>query len=289
MRQAYLEIGLVYLTNVKRLTSQRPSTSPSSQERAQLSRESKRMSKKELSLKEKERKEKLLEAKEWNKELDKHVKATWAAFRAAALVATAQHRLGLLSGDPEITALKMSEKSGGSLPVFALFDMLGTDDVITSLDTDTRVAKDGIVTMGTSVNNSNSVQITWLHVLGYLSVLRRQCSYSALGVTWQGEEAVQFGNVVLVPLFSANKALKLSRLHAFLRAELPAYAHECCGVYPPEPLLQSGPASGPPMVVTQPSQTELSGGPDSAGGDTDQGGLKGFTQPSLLVRVSRTW
>ena len=271
MRQAYLEIALVYLSNVKRLKAQRPSTSPAAPEPTPSSRESKKLSKKEALLKDKERKEKEKEAKERNKELDKQVKTAWAAIRAAGVVSMAQYRLGLLTGDPEITALKISEKSGRSVPVFALFDLLGTDDVVTSVDNDTHVAKDGVVTMGTTVNNSNRVQMTWLHLLGYLSLLRRQCSYSALGVNLANEDDAKFENVVLSPLFSSNKELKLTKMHSFLRSELPPYAQECCGVYPPESLLQVTPPSGPLMLVTQPTQNDLSESLDDDKEENEEG------------------
>ena len=43
-------------------------------------------------------------------------------------------------------------------------------------------------------------------------------------------------NGTLIPLFSCNKVLKLSRMHAFLKSELELYSIECCGVYPPDML-----------------------------------------------------
>ena len=139
-----------------------------------------------LSKKDKEERERRQkELKERKRELEKERKRAWSAIRAAGLVSTAQHRLGLLTGDVEITALHIPEKSGKAVPDFALFDLLGTDDVLG--ENDSYVTKGGIVALGTSVNSSNHVQITWLHLLGYLSFLRRQCSYAALGVSTDGE------------------------------------------------------------------------------------------------------
>lgn len=111
--------------------------------------------------------------------------------------------------------------------------------------------------MGTTINNSNRVQVTWLHLLGYLSVLRRQCSYAALGVHSEDEEMSRKGSATVLPLFSAKKALKLSKMHSYLKNELGPYATECCGVYPPEVLLNYRPSNGPEMMVTQPSQMDL--------------------------------
>ena len=210
------------------------------------------------SAKEKDRKDK--ESREKNKELEKEMRTTWAAIRAAGIVSSAQYKIGILTGDPEITALKLSEKAASSVPGLALFDLLGTDDVIKSSEDGALFAQDGIVTMGTTINNSNRVQVTWLHLLGYLSVLRRQCSYAALGAHSGAEKGVKNSSAAVLPLFSAKKALKLSKMHSFLRSELGPYAAECCGVYPPEVLSNyAPPSSGPQMMVTRPSQMDLVG------------------------------
>ena len=147
-------------------------------------------------------------------------------------MSSAQYKIGILTGDPEITALRLLEKAASSVPGFALFDLLGTDDIIKSAQDGALVAQNGIVTMRTTINNSNRVQVTWLHLLGYLSVPRRQCSYAALGVYSEAEEVTNSSAGVL-PLFSSNKALKLSKMHSFLRNELGPYAVECSGVTHP--------------------------------------------------------
>ena len=258
MKQAYLEVALVLISNAKTFkppkTPDRPPQPPRTAETTPSGvREGRKISKKG-SAKEKERKDK--ETREKNKELDMEMRTAWAAIRAAGVVSSAQYKIGIFTGDPEITALKLSEKAASSVPGLALFDLLGTDDVIKSSEDGALVAQDGIVTMGTTVNNSNRVQVTWLHFLGYLSVLRRQCSYAALGVYSEDEKISNKGSATVLPLFSAKKALKLSKMHSFLKSELGPYAAECCGVCPPEVLSNYRPSSLPQTKVTQPSQSD---------------------------------
>lgn len=256
MKQAYLEMALVLISNANTLKPPKaPDLAPRAVETPTSVKEGGRKISKKGSEKEKDRKDK--ETREKNKELEKEMRTAWAAIRAAGVVSSAQYKIGILTGDPEITALKLSEKAASSVPGLALFDLLGTDDVIKNSEDGALVAQDGIVTMGTTINNSNRVQITWLHLLGYLSVLRRQCSYAALGVYSEDGELSKKGSASVLPLFSAKKALKLSKMHSFLKSELGPYASDCCGVYPPEVLLNYGPASGPQMLVTQPSQMDL--------------------------------
>ena len=259
MKHAYLEMALVLISNANTL---KPPKTPEQPPRPAESptvgaKEGGRKISKKGSAKEKGRKEK--ETREKNKELDQEMRTAWAAIRAAGVVSSAQYKIGILTGDPEITALKLSEKAANSVPGLALFDLLGTDDVIKNSENGALLAQDGIVTMGTTINNSNRVQITWLHLLGYLSVLRRQCSYAALGVHSEDGELSSRGSTSVLPLFSANKALKLSNMHSFLRSELGPYAAECCGVSPPEVLVNYGHANGPQVTVTQPLQTDLAG------------------------------
>ena len=258
MKQAYLEMALVLISNANTLKPPKtPDQPPRTAETTPSGvREGRKISKKE-SAKDKERKDK--ETREKNKEFDKEMRTAWAAIRAAGVVSSAQYKIGIFTGDPEITALKLSEKAASSVPGLALFDLLGTDDVIKSSEDGALVAQDGFVTMGTTINNSNRVQVTWLHLLGYLSVLRRQCSYAALGVYSEDEEISNKGTASVLPLFSAKKALKLSKMHSFLKSELGPYAAECCGVYPAEVLSNYGPSNVPQMKVTQPSQVDLAG------------------------------
>lgn len=259
MKHAYLEMALVLISNANTLKPPKtPEQPPRPAESPTLgAKEGGRKISKKGSAKEKGRKEK--ETREKNKELDQEMRTAWAAIRAAGVVSSAQYKIGILTGDPEITALKLSEKAANSVPGLALFDLLGTDDVIKNSENGALLAQDGIVTMGTTINNSNRVQITWLHLLGYLSVLRRQCSYAALGVHSEDGELSSRGSTSVLPLFSANKALKLSNMHSFLRSELGPYAAECCGVSPPEVLVNYGHANGPQVTVTQPLQTDLAG------------------------------
>ena len=262
MKQAYLEMALVLISNANKFrplkTPEVPSRSTDTPARTSETPSTpgkeRKMSKKG-SGKEKDRKDK--ESREKNKELDKELRTAWAAIRAAGIVSSAQYKIGILTGDPEITALRLSEKAASSVPGFALFDLLGTDDVIKSAEDGALVAQNGIVTMGTTINNSNRVQVTWLHLLGYLSVLRRQCSYAALGVYSEAEEVTNSSAGVL-PLFSSNKALKLSKMHSFLRNELGPYVVECCGFYPPEVLSNYGPSvTGIQTKVTKPFQMDM--------------------------------
>ena len=255
MKQAYLEMSLVLINNANKFKPPKaPDLPPRATDTPSTPKE--RKISKKGSGKEKDQKEK--EHREKNKEFDKEMRTAWAAIRAAGVVSSAQYKIGILTGDPEITALKLSEKAASSVPALALFDLLGTDDVIKNSEDGVLVAQNGIVTMGTTINNSNRVQVTWLHLLGYLSVLRRQCSYSALGVNSGTEEVAKTSSANVLPLFSAKRALKLSKMHSFLKNELAPYATECCGVNPPEVLSNYVPSSGgPQMMVTKPSKTDI--------------------------------
>lgn len=228
MKQAYLEMAVTYLSNMKKaketdelqtaaeVTEQQKTTKPDKREPKQKPKKSK------------EDKEKL-------KEIEKENRSAWIVIRSASLVSMAQHQIGLMTGDPEISALKISKKSGQLIPEFALIDLLGTDDVIPS-ENNSLVGKNGVVTMATTVNDTDVVQITWIHLLGYLSLLRRQRSYKALGVSPVNENGLGSMSLALSPLFSDSKAQKLSTVHDFLKNELNPYASDCCGVFPEDSL-----------------------------------------------------
>ncbi|XP_068714673.1 cilia- and flagella-associated protein 54-like isoform X3 [Montipora foliosa] len=259
MKQAYLEIALVLIFNARKfrplktpdhMLSRSPASPTRISDKPSTPKAERKISKRG-SAREKDRKEK--ESREKNRELDAELSKAWASIRAAGLVSLAQFKVGILTGDPEITTLTLSETAASSIPGFALFDLLGTDDVIKSSEDGALVAQDGIVTMGTTINKSNRVQVTWLHLLGYLSVLRRQCSYPALGVQSKTEEMAKNSSSNVLPLFSSWRALKLSKMHSFLRNELIPYTTECCGVYPPEVLSAYGTpvSSGPQIMFTK--------------------------------------
>ncbi|XP_074609756.1 cilia- and flagella-associated protein 54-like isoform X1 [Acropora palmata] len=262
MKQAYLEVALVLNSIAEKLRppkmSERPQSRPTASptwaaEKPPTPKE--RKISKRGSAKEKDRKEK--EFREKNREFDAQLRNVWAAIRAAGLVSLAQFKVGILTGDPEITALTLTERAARSIPGFALFDLLGTDDVIKISEDGALVAQDGIVTMGTTVNKSNRVQVSWLHLIGYLTVLRQQCSYSALGVYSETEGVRENIGSSVLPMFSTRRVLKLSMMHSFLKNELAPYATECCGLYPPEVLSNYGTAvGGPQMILPKHSNTE---------------------------------
>ena len=262
MKQAYLEVALVLNSIAEKLRPPKMPERPQSRSTSSPTRAAEKPStpkerkiSKRGSAREKDRKEK--ESREKNREFDAQLKNLWAAIRAAGLLSLAQFKVGILTGDPEITALTLSERAARSIPGFALFDLLGTDDVIKISEDGALVAQDGIVTMGTTINKSNRVQVTWLHLLGYLTVLRRQCSYSALGVYSKTEGVTNNIGSSVLPMFSTRRVLKLSVMHSFLKNELARYATECCGLYPPEVLSNYGTTvGGPQMMLPKPSNTE---------------------------------
>ncbi|XP_032221437.2 cilia- and flagella-associated protein 54 isoform X1 [Nematostella vectensis] len=249
MRQAYLEIALTYLHHLKQSKEGIPM--PSTPPPAKTPRSGKQSKGDARNKKSKELQK--------SKEMDHDKRAAWIAIRAAGIVAMAIYRLRLLTGDPDITALKMSENSGRCLPSFALYDLLGTDDVVAP-GSGAPVGQDGTVVMGTTVNSSDHVQITWIHLLGYLSYLRRQCSYISLGVSSEDEDGPSFGPVAFTPVFSNGRVQKLAQVHTFLKNELAPYASECCGVYPGEALVVTPTQTGPQMVVTQARQPPVAAG-----------------------------
>ena len=100
MKQAYLEMALVLISNAKTLkppkTPDQPPQPPRSAERTPSGvREGRKISKKG-SAKEKERKDK--ETREKNKELDMELRTAWAAIRAAGVVSSAQYKIGIFHG-----------------------------------------------------------------------------------------------------------------------------------------------------------------------------------------------
>ena len=264
MKYAYLEMAVVLASNANKLKEKMSTEQPrAASETPPTTREGRapKLGKKQ-SAKEKDRKEK--KTREKNKELETEMRAAWAAIRSAGMVSSAQYSIAILSGYPEVTASKITENTASSVPTFALFDILGTDDVIKNPENEAFIGKDDVVAMGTTINNSNRVQVTWLHLLGYLSILRRQCSYAALGVHSDDGNSPKTGRALILPLFSMNKVLKLSKMHSFLRKELSPYAVECCSVLPPVALTLYSSSSTPQMVVTQPSQTDIT---SAVGGD----------------------
>ena len=108
MKQAYLEMALVLVSNANKFrppkTPEVPSRSTDTPARTSETPSTpgkeRKMSKKG-SGKEKDRKDK--ESREKNKELDKELRTAWAAIRATGIVSSAQYKIGILTGDPEIT------------------------------------------------------------------------------------------------------------------------------------------------------------------------------------------
>jgi hypothetical protein len=247
MKHAYMEIVAIYLKSVEQTAALEESQATSTPDQPKEVKTVK-TDKKET----KQKAKKLKEAKEKLKENEKEMRVVWSAVRAAALVSMAQNRCELLTGEPEITALKISKKSGESVPSFALFDLLGTDDVIPNTKNNSYVGKNGEVTLGTDVNGTNIVHLTWIQMLGYLSLLRRQCSYKALGV------GIEMSNpLAMAPLFSSRKIRKLSQVHGFLRSELSPYAEECCGVYPIDGVTLPFIPVTTQTIVTQPTEAKI--------------------------------
>lgn len=221
MKDCYEQLASLYLTKIQRLKPDlaveevKATTNVS----IKMTRSNSKLSRKEREAKEKEQEIKA------NPETKKEIKAAWVAIRAAAMTTAVINACGHLLGD--VTQLSISEATGVKIPRSVVHDMLGAVSIIMGPDGESCVKDRGAITMESYINDSNVVQLTWVHLLSHVSYLQGQVSYQSLGVTNVGHGG---------PLFRWQKLLKLYQMRHFLSTELELYDQNCTGVYP-SPLL----------------------------------------------------
>lgn len=160
------------------------------------------------------------------KELQNLNKASWVSIRAAGVIAKAQRKIELLAGEASITSLKIVGESLKNLPLFAIEDLLCIDDSVTY-----SLHEDGSIQLGDGIDEqiksaSNKVELSWVHLLHYLTHLRRHCNYSGLAI---GSEHVPN---VRIPIDCYGKALKLNKIITYLSTYLNIFEKECSPILP---------------------------------------------------------
>lgn len=270
IRQAYLEIALVYLQSsgsivlkdglylelkgIAKREDELSSASMSSKEKKSVS------SKKQPS--------KLTEVEV---EQEKERKAAWVAIRCAAAAAQAMRARGMLIGEASITAMKVSENElVAVMPDFAALDMmnpyvLGEKKKVWKNEIEEELAplieaQEVKVqeTYEDKVKNARtaSCELSRIQLLGYQTIIQRLCVISTiaacsspakniseeethsdfdLGFVSKAQLGLGHSYDVVRYMFLSNMwSIRLNNLHHYLCTVLPQYASDCCAVYPPQ-------------------------------------------------------
>ena len=212
MRKCYEQLALFYLAKTQQVKDElnKQETARNAGGASKLSRAAKLARKDE---KPKEKQEMLLK-----RETKKELRATWIAARAMATISAVIDTRGQLHGN--LTGLLIPKTTGEKIPLPVIHDLLGSLSIVTNTEDGSYMQEDGVVTMDTFINSSNTVQLTWNHLLCYIEYLQRQVSYQALGIRTSGG-----------PLFRWPQLLKLHQMHEFLGSELEVYFKKNYGVY----------------------------------------------------------
>ncbi|KAK3792964.1 hypothetical protein RRG08_060658 [Elysia crispata] len=289
IRQAYLEIALIYLYSSGMVTikdgsfleslagdsGDETSSVVSSRSTERRYKRSKSNLKKDKSRPERE-----------ETDQEKERRAAWTAIRCGAAVANAQRHRQLLVGDPGVSNQRVGEAggSGGTsdVPDFVSLDLLSGY----VLGEKKRVYKNEIEeelasmteaqeprppeTYDDKVNKARQAahDLSWIHLLGYQSILQRLVSTSTLSLPAgppsngnagrdgdEGQEREDGGNeldlgfishaqfdtganydVVRYMMMSGPWVIRLRQLHMYLTNQLKAYSGSCCAPYPPAAL-----------------------------------------------------
>ncbi|XP_077980140.1 cilia- and flagella-associated protein 54-like [Glandiceps talaboti] len=273
IHQAYLEIALVYLSVESKL---KPSSSDSTMEREELGTTPKKTPSKLSRGSTKTSMKSQRSERELMKEKNRERTAAWIAVRAAAAVAVAQRTRSLMIGDSQLTSLMLPSKVRDKVPEFAVIDLVG-GQIARPLQPKLEPYGVGLETVEegiTQVHETESVEsedevlkalkagidVSWIHLLGYSSILQRLCNTTTLGVTADrlnqdnggavslgagfdlgyinpsGQDGCINHDVIRLPLMCGRMALRQAILHNFLATHLPLYASECVAVSPPSAL-----------------------------------------------------
>nr|XP_022298604.1 cilia- and flagella-associated protein 54-like isoform X3 [Crassostrea virginica] len=199
MRQAYMEIALVYLhssglTALKENNSLDIVVETQELETASAKTDSSRKTKSWKSKKDRlSSRTKSSKSDEVNDQ-EKERRAAWLAIRCAAAVVEAQRARMLLTGDPSVTSQKLQEAAKENIPDFVALDLVSAyvlgekkkvykneiEEELAPLIEAQEVKK--VETYEEQVNRAKegAQDLGWIHFLGYQTVLQRLCSTSTI-------------------------------------------------------------------------------------------------------------
>ncbi|XP_078309887.1 cilia- and flagella-associated protein 54-like isoform X6 [Crassostrea virginica] len=210
MRQAYMEIALVYLhssgiTALKENNSLDIVVETQELETASAKTDSSRKTKSwkgspgRSPSPEKSKKDRLSSRTKSSKsdevnDQEKERRAAWLAIRCAAAVVEAQRARMLLTGDPSVTSQKLQEAAKENIPDFVALDLVSAyvlgekkkvykneiEEELAPLIEAQEVKK--VETYEEQVNRAKegAQDLGWIHFLGYQTVLQRLCSTSTI-------------------------------------------------------------------------------------------------------------
>ncbi|XP_064633928.1 cilia- and flagella-associated protein 54-like isoform X3 [Lineus longissimus] len=207
-------------------------------------------------------------------DVEKDRRAAWIAIRCAASAGSAQRSRMLLMGNTAVTTQALSAQARNDIPDFAVLDLIGSY----VLGEKKRIFKDAIEEALANMPEAQEQQkvetyeeqierakrsaedVSWVHLLGYQSLLQRICNTSTVSITADrkkkaenedgnlGDLGPEFDlgfiahsqfdtsinhDVIRSPLYSGVWATRLNHMHNFFSHNLPVYAESCCAIYPP--------------------------------------------------------
>nr|XP_034306398.1 cilia- and flagella-associated protein 54 isoform X5 [Crassostrea gigas] len=209
MRQAYLEIALVYLQSsgliaLKENNALELVTETQDPETASAKTDSSRKTKswKDSPSPEKSKKDRLSSRTKSSKsdevgDQEKERRAAWLAIRSAAAVTEAQRARMLLTGDVSVTSQKLTDSAQENIPDFVALDLVSAyvlgekkkvykneiEEELAPLIEAQEVKK--VETYDEQVNRAKqgAQDLGWIHFLGYQTVLQRLCSTSTISAS----------------------------------------------------------------------------------------------------------
>lgn len=138
-----------------------------------------------------------------SKEINRLGKGIWICIRAASILAKAQQKLELLSGETSMASMAISKEEKDNMPSFAFEDNQGLSS-IESINTD-----------------HVEGEINWSTLLDYVFYLRRCCSYASLVI---GDSKVL---IVRIPRHCRMQALKLTVMSKYFEKYSTSYQEDC--------------------------------------------------------------
>ncbi|XP_052780184.1 cilia- and flagella-associated protein 54-like isoform X4 [Mya arenaria] len=270
MRQAYLEIALVYLYSSGGVTMKEGGIDPGAQSGEDVSpRLASKGTKKKSPRKSKSK------TKDDMNEQEKERRAAWLAIRCAAAVSNTQRNRILLIGDTGVTSQKLSDEAQKEMPDFAALDLVGAyvlgekkkvykneiEEELAPLIEAQEVKHIDTYEEQLQKSREAANDLSWIQFLGYQTILQRLSSTSTISASsvqpddrpTSGERNVgELGpdfdlgfishaecdtslnhDVVRTMLFSGTWTTRIARMHSYLSTNLKPYGSDCCAVYPP--------------------------------------------------------
>ncbi|XP_074644089.1 cilia- and flagella-associated protein 54-like [Tubulanus polymorphus] len=272
IRQAYLEIALVYLSNTGMMgrdgspdpTSGAESETDAGSTSPTLKRRGKRPTRRS---KQKPKEE---------SEMDKEKRAAWLSIRCAAAVGQSMRSQSVLTGDVTVSSVLVDANSQSTMPEFAVLDLISSyvlgekkivfkNEIEEELSTMPEAQDPKIIESyeeQVQRTRESAADISWVHLLGYQSLLQRICSTATVSLSnnhvgdvqkpASDDNAEQFDlgfvvhsdteytpnhDVVRIPLHSDTWAIRLNHMHRYFTENLPVYKATCVAVYPPAGLI----------------------------------------------------